>query len=87
MSIIMDIGTTKSMRHSFLGVIVYYVEEVTCVGTTEALGLINFEGGKTHSGEYIMVKLEDLLKLYGLKLEDINFIVTDGASNMKKALK
>uniref|UniRef100_A0A914YPV0 Uncharacterized protein n=1 Tax=Panagrolaimus superbus TaxID=310955 RepID=A0A914YPV0_9BILA len=86
-SIIIDLGTTKSMRHSFLGVIAYYIDPTTFEPRVEAMALKLLEGGVSHTGSYIRTAVEGVLQEYGLVLDDVNFIVTDGASNMSKALK
>lgn len=83
-SIAVDIATTKGMKHSYLGVVVYYLNE--------QLEIKNFafdviELYERHTGQYLKQVLTDALATQNLSLENASAIVTDGASNMSKAFK
>lgn len=84
-SIITDIATVKSMRHSFLGILAAYIEESSC--KVQVLALSLKELSDSHTSNNIIDALDFVLKEYGLTWNDINAVVTDSGSNMLKAFR
>lgn len=84
-TIITDIATVKSMRHSFLGILAAYVDESTC--KVQVLALSLKELLESHTSETITAALDQILKEYNLSWNDINAVVTDSGSNMIKAFR
>jgi len=83
-SIALDVATTKGMKSSYLGIIITYI--------AEDLELKNFafdvvELRERHTGENLKAATIDSLAKFGLDIEKVSAIVTDGASNMSTAFK
>lgn len=83
-NVTLDIWSDRRMR-SYLGITAHYV-----LSSSETSGLSSsllvcrrFSG--SHTGERIAAELESTLDLYGIK-QKIDYIITDNAANMKKAL-
>ena len=101
-SITLDIWTDKGLKHSYMGILSKNIfcdrlENSYLLGFTlhfcdvDAnlqrifLGLKEIKG--SHTGNLIRRETEKTLSEFGLSMEKLFKVVTDGASNMSKAFK
>jgi hypothetical protein len=80
----LDIWSDRRMR-SYLGITAHYVLSSSEKPelSSSVLACSRFSG--SHTGERIAAELESILDLYDIK-QKIDYIITDNAANMKKAL-
>lgn len=81
LTITADIWTDMQTR-SYLGVTIHFCEEARIHSGT--LGVIELDD--KHTSEYIVRKIESVLKEWNISKENITAAVTDGAANMSKAI-
>jgi hypothetical protein len=83
-SIALDIATTKGMRQSFLGIVVFYIDTDL---TLQRFALDLIELTERHTAQYVYEVVEDALNEWDLCIENVPGVVTDAGANMKAAFK
>lgn len=84
-TLIIDIGSTKNMKYAFLGVCAAFIEESTAKPKVLGLALKLLHG--THDNEMIDQTVRLVMAENDIDYSDVVAVVTDGASNMKKAFR
>lgn len=82
-SIATDALTTKSMTMSVLGVVIFFIDNNNLKVERAALDLCALT--ERHTGDYIRQISLEKIKSFGLDETNVVRVVSDGASNMKKA--
>lgn len=83
-SVALDTATTKGMKYSYLGLIIFYVDAEGLMRNF-ALDVIALHGA--HTGQMLRRVTEEALTKWNLSLDDAVAIITDGASNMGTAFR
>jgi len=83
-SLALDTATTKGMKYSYLGLVIFYVDSEGSMRNF-VLDLIDLHGA--HTGQMLRRITEEALEKWNLSLNDAVAVITDGASNMGAAFK
>lgn len=81
-SLTIDIWSDSSQSHSYLGTTIHFVRDSKLLSGFLGLRLITQKTGRR-----IKAEVEDQLGEFGLSIENVFKIITDGASNMKAAFQ
>jgi len=83
-SLTTDIWSTSLTNQSLISLTAHWIEN-NFVRKSAVLNVMHLEG--SYSGENIRESIESMIKFWKISKEKIHLVLTDNASNMKKALR